>query len=58
MDITLMKAWVASASGEAVAGTLASDGTDHFTLGGTLTVKANQTGGVYSGTFAVTVDYN
>ena len=58
MDITLMKAWVNSASGEATTGTLDTNGADHFTLGGTLTVKANQDGGVYSGTFAVTVDYN
>lgn len=58
MDITLMKAYVASAIGEAVTGTLSAAGTDSFTLGGTLTVKAAQVGGIYAGTFNVTVDYN
>jgi hypothetical protein len=58
MDITLMKAYVASAEGEAVTGTLDASGADSFTLGGTLTVLENQVGGIYAGTFDVTIDYN
>ncbi len=58
MDITLMKARFNGAGADATASTLAANGTDSFTLGGTLTVKANQVGGIYSGTFDVTVDYN
>ncbi len=58
MDITSMLAYVASESANAVTGTLDASGDDSFTLGGTLTVQANQVGGVYAGTFDVTVDYN
>jgi len=58
MDITSMLAFVASESAIAVTGTLDASGDDSFTLGGTLTVQANQVGGVYAGTFDVTVDYN
>ncbi len=32
-------------------------GTDSFTVGGTLSVGANQADGAYTGTFTVTVDY-
>jgi hypothetical protein len=53
-----MKAYVASAEGEAVTGTLDASGADSFTLGGTLTVLENQVGGIYAGTFDVTIDYN
>lgn len=42
--------------GSKASGTLAS-GADSFTVGGTLTVGANQTVGAYSGTFTVTVEY-
>jgi hypothetical protein len=35
----------------------ASDGTDAFTVGGTLTVGAAQVPGLYTGTFDVTVEY-
>ena len=38
--------------------TLSASGTDNFSVGGTLTVAADQIGGVYAGTFPVTVDYN
>jgi hypothetical protein len=58
MDITLMKARFNGAGADAITSTLAADGTDSFTLGGTLTVKANQVGGIYAGTFDVTIDYN
>ena len=58
MSITLMKARFNGAAADAVTSTLASDGTDSFTLGGTLNVGANQVGGIYAGTFDVTVDYN
>ncbi|WP_293880854.1 DUF4402 domain-containing protein [Sphingomonas sp.] len=33
------------------------NGTDSFTVGGTLSVAANQADGVYTGSFSVTVDY-
>lgn len=58
MDITLMKARFLGAGADAVVSALASDGTDSFTLGGTLTIEANQVGGIYAGAFDVTVDYN
>ncbi len=37
--------------------TLSASGTESFQVGATLNVAANQAGGVYTGTFAVTVDY-
>jgi cytoskeletal protein RodZ len=37
---------------------LSVTGTDSFIVGGTLTVAASQIGGIYAGTFAVSVDYN
>jgi hypothetical protein len=58
MDITLMKARFSGAGADATTSTLSSSGTDSFTLGGTLTVLANQVGGIYAGTFNVSVDYN
>ncbi len=48
----------ASAAVDGVTGTLNNGGTDTFTVGGTLTVGANQASGSYSGTFDVTVNYN
>lgn len=42
--------------GSKASGTLVS-GTDNFTVGGTLTVGANQAVGDYSGTYIVTVTY-
>ncbi len=58
MNITLMKARFSGAGADAVTSTLAANGTDSFTLGGTLTVGANQVAGVYSGSFNVSIDYN
>jgi len=58
MDITLMKARFNGAGADATTSTLAANGTDSFTLGGTLTVKADQVGGIYHGTFDVTIEYN
>lgn len=58
MDITDMKARFNGAGADAVTSTLSTSGTDSFTLGGTLTVKANQVGGIYAGTFNVSIDYN
>ncbi len=58
MDITLMTARFNGAGSDAITSTLASDGTDSFTLGGTLTVQSAQVGGIYAGTFDVSVDYN
>ena len=58
MDITLMKARFNGASDDATVSTLAADGTDSFTVGGTLTILPNQVGGEYTGTFQVSVDYN
>jgi hypothetical protein len=58
MQITNWKARFLGASADAVTSTLASDGTDSFTLGATLNVAAGQIGGIYVGTFDVTVDYN
>jgi len=58
MDITLFKARFNGASSDATTSTLDASGNDSFTVGATLTVKANQLGGIYAGTFDVSVDYN
>jgi hypothetical protein len=58
MTITLMTARFNGALADAVTSTLSATGTDSFTVGGTLTVQANQVAGIYAGTFNVTVDYN
>jgi hypothetical protein len=58
MTITAMTARFNGAGSDAITSTLATDGTDSFTLGGTLTVQANQVGGIYAGTFDVIIDYN
>ena len=57
---TLLARFTNSGGADAVVSTLDADGVDAFTVGGTLTVPvtANAPSGVYSGTFAVTVDYN
>ena len=39
-------------------GTIEAGGTETFTVGGTLTVDADQVAGAYAGTFDVTVAYN
>jgi heptaprenylglyceryl phosphate synthase len=58
MGITEMKARFNGEDADATTSTLAANGTDSFTLGGTLNVQENQIGGQYSGTFQVSVDYN
>lgn len=58
MTIGTLKARFNGAGADAVTSTLSSSGTDSFTLGGTLTVGADQVTGVYAGTFNVTIDYN
>lgn len=58
MEITSMTARFNGAGADATTSALSADGTDSFTLGGTLTVGANQVGGVYAGTFDVSIDYN
>ena len=47
---------LATLTGSKASGTLTS-GADSFTVGGALTVGANQAVGAYSGTFTVTVEY-
>jgi hypothetical protein len=58
MDINSMTARFNGAVSNATTSTLASNGTDSFTLGATLNVQEDQIGGQYSGTFQVSVDYN
>jgi hypothetical protein len=58
MDINSMTARFNGAVSNATTSTLASNGTDSFTLGATLNIQENQIGGQYSGTFQVSVDYN
>jgi len=58
MTISALKARFNGAATDAISSTLSSTGTDNFTVGGTLTVVAAQIGGIYAGTFPVTVDYN
>jgi hypothetical protein len=58
MDITDITARFNGKDTDDTVSTLASDGTDSFSLGGTLTVQANQVSGRYTGLFAVNVDYN
>ena len=43
---------------DAITSTLSETGTDNFTVGGVLTVGASAVGGIYAGTFDVSVDYN
>jgi hypothetical protein len=58
MDINSMTARFSGANSNATTSTLASNGTDSFTLGATLNVQEDQIGGQYSGTFQISVDYN
>lgn len=58
MDITSITARFNGASADTITSTIAENGTDSFTLGGTLNVQENQIGGQYSGTFQVSIDYN
>ena len=58
MTISALTARFKGAAADAISSTLSATGTDNFTVGGTLTVVAAQLGGIYAGTFPVTVDYN
>lgn len=58
MIISALTARFIGAGADAVTSTLSATGTDSFTVGGTLTVKSTSIGGVYAGTFDVSVDYN
>lgn len=61
MTISLLKARFKNASSDGITSQLSANGTDSFTLGGTLNVGNGenvQTEGIYTGTFEVTVDYN
>ena len=58
MDITAFKARFNGAADDATTSALNASGVDSFTVGATLTVKASQLGGVYAGSFDVSVDYN
>lgn len=58
MNITLMTARFNGAAVDGVTSTLSATGTDSFTLGGTLTIAAGQEGGIYTGSFNASVDYN
>jgi hypothetical protein len=58
MTIDSLTARFNGASGDAITSTLSATGTDSFTVGGTLTIAPGQEGGIYAGTFNVTIDYN
>lgn len=58
MIISSLTAHFNAPSADAFVSTLSATGTDSFTVGGTLTVPASQAGGIYAGTFSVSVDYN
>ena len=58
MNVTSMKARFNDAESDSLTSTIASEGTDSFSLGATLTVQENQIFGQYSGQYEVSVDYN
>lgn len=59
MSITNLLVRFSGAGSDATVSTLSpTTGNDSFTLGGTLTVPAGQVGGLYTGKFDVSVDYN
>jgi hypothetical protein len=58
MTIDSLTARFNGAGTDAVTSTLSATGTDSFTVGGTLTIAPSQEGGIYAGTFNVTIDYN
>lgn len=58
MTVNAFTARFNGAVADAITSTLSATGTDDFTLGATLNLAIAQTGGVYAGTFPVTVDYN
>lgn len=55
---TLLAKSTSGTQSHTATGTLGVGGTEQFTIGGTLTVAAGQTVGLYEGTFQVTVVYN
>ena len=58
MTIGRLVARPASMGADGLTGALSSAGNDNFTVGGTLNVLPDQTAGLYTGTFNVTVVYN
>jgi hypothetical protein len=58
MTIGALTARFFGAGADAITSILSASGTDSFTVGGTLTIAPAQLGGIYAGTFNVTVDYN
>ena len=58
MDITLMTARFEGEIEDTIISSLSEDGTDSFTMGGTLTVEPNQISGQYEGSYSLSVDYN
>ena len=61
MDITALTVLFnggAEETGVGATSTLSASGADDFIVGGTLTVALDQIGGIYAGTFPVSVDYN
>jgi len=62
MDITaltvLFNEGIEETTGVGATSLLSTTGTDDFIVGGTLTIAAAQIGGIYAGTFDVSVDYN
>lgn len=58
MSITDWKAKSAELGSDGTSGKIAAGGTDVLTIGATLNVGATQDAGDYTGTFAVTVNYN
>ncbi len=57
-DLTVLFDGGTEESGTSATSLLSASGTDHFKVGGTLTVVTAQIGGIYSGTLPVSVDYN
>lgn len=58
MVVTSIKARFNEAESDSVTSSINSNGTDRFTLGGTLNVQENQISGKYSGQYEVCVNYN
>jgi len=58
MTVDALKVKTTSSGVDGLTGTLSATGTDNFTLGGTLNVKAAQIAKLYTGSFDVTVAYN
>ena len=59
MTIDNFKSLTASSStGDGLTGTLNASGMDNFTVGATLELAIDQIGGIYAGSFPITVDYN